>query len=164
MTTRGPVSTKGAEPAQKALGWLGLLRKLWARNRASRVSSFLKTWWLALQLDNDHTWILSEHTIKKRTRKNALDLAGHFFHFVAELFQVCFWIAAIIMLNGDLNIWGLALYVYQNGILSSLLTVLNAALRAEAQGLFQNKLCLKIIVVIALFLITSGGLIIVDLS
>ena len=78
---------------------------------------------------------LPEHVIRKRQRKNALDLVGHFGHFIGEMGQVICWCIANLTFKNSFNHLSLHFHVYQSGILALMMVVINNAIRTTAHEL-----------------------------
>ena len=74
-----------------------------------------------------------------RVRKNALDLCGHFVHFIGEMIMVVLWIMSNITFNGAFNAYAVVVYVYQTGVLSVLLVVMSPTLKHEFKEMYLNS-------------------------
>ena len=79
--------------------------------------------------------ILKEDEVKRRHQKNALDVFGHFAHFLVEVTQVMLWMVAISTYDGSLNRYGLGVYVFQSGIISFALISISPTLRHVCKNL-----------------------------
>ena len=104
--------------------------------------------------------ILKEDEVKRRHQKNALDVFGHFGHFLVEVTQVILWAIAISTFDGSLNRYGLGVYVFQSGIISFVLIYISPTLRHLCKViLLANWVTLILVAVTSVVLILYVSLI-----
>ena len=95
--------------------------------------------------------LLPERTIAKRNRKNALDLVGHFAHFVGEFSQILFSFIANLTYKSAFNKMALFSYVNGNGLLLSL-TAYSYSMKITARNLISSYLWCALHVLLVLFI------------
>lgn len=83
--------------------------------------------------------LLLHESLLKRARKNALDLFGHFLHFIGEIFMLVLWVVANITSNGTYNSYAIVAYVYESGLLSILLIIISPVLKHEFKEMFLKN-------------------------
>ena len=98
--------------------------------------------------------ILKEDEVKRRHQKNALDVFGHFAHFLAEVTQIILWVLAVSTFDGSLNVYGLGVYVFQSGIISFLLIYISPTLKRVCKNILLGNW-----VTLILIAATSVGLV-----
>ena len=96
--------------------------------------------------------LLPERTIAKRNRKNALDLVGHFAHFVGEFSQILFSFIANLTYKSAFNQMALFSYVYGNGLLSLTIIIINSTIKITARNLISSYLWCALHVLLMLFI------------
>ena len=104
---------------------------------------YVSIYWFLVSHDRSMRLVLSESAIRTRMRKNAIDLAGHMFHFAFGSFFPIMGMVGYYSLNSDIK-WILRCYnVSYYGILSGLQIGFSTPLRDEMSEVLQELSRLK---------------------
>ena len=104
---------------------------------------YVSIYWFLVSHDRSMRLVLSESAIRTRMRKNAIDLAGHMFHFAFGSFFPIMGMVGYYSLNLDIK-WILRCYnVSYYGILSGLQIGFSTPLRNELSEVLQELSRLK---------------------
>jgi hypothetical protein len=98
--------------------------------------------------------LLPEQIIQRRKRKNALDLGGHFAHFIGEFVEIMLSCIANLTIKRSLNYLSFYIHVYTNSLLCLTMIAISSSLKTTAQQLVANSWS-KLIVQIFAILISS---------
>ena len=88
--------------------------------------------------------------MKKRLQRNAINAFEHFLHFLGEILQITFLLAANATFNGDFNLYAMSSLVYQGGVLSVIFICVSPLVRREFKDFFLHNLML-LLVLLGLF-------------
>lgn len=114
--------------------------------------------------NRDMARTMPENIIKKRKRKNVLDLVEHFAHFLGEIGQVICWSLASLTFKKVFSHFSLYIYFYQNGILAVIMIAINSTLRSLAVQWFLNTYTSLIFQFLIILIITTSILLVVMIS
>ena len=92
----------------------------------------------------------TEKDVKKRLQKNAINAFEHFLHFLGEILQIVFLLAANATFNGDFNLYAMSSLVYQGGVLSIIVIYVSPLVRKEFKDFFVNNL-IQLLVLLGCF-------------